>query len=215
VFVGHYSAALAAKALGPRIPLAALFLAVQLVDVAWTLLVLLGVERVRIVPGLTASSPLDLVYMPFTHSLPAALLWGAAAGLAWRRIVGGDARAAWLVAAAVGSHWLLDFLVHRPDLPLWGDSAKVGLGLWDHRSLALALELGLVAAAAALLWRRVPAARAYVPWLCAGLTVLQLASLFGPVPGSPQAFVATALALFLGVAAAAHWLEVRAPRWPS
>jgi hypothetical protein len=212
MFVGHYSAALAAKALGPGIPLAALFLAVQLVDVAWTLLVLLGVERVRIVPGFTAASPLDLVYMPFTHSLPAALLWGVAAGLAWRRVGGGDARAAWLVGAAVTSHWLLDFLVHRPDLPLWGDSAKVGLGLWDHLGLALALELGLVAAAGALLWRRVPAARAYVAWLCGALALLELASLFGPAPATPQAFVATALALFLGVAAAAHWLEARAPR---
>lgn len=214
MFVGHYSAALAAKAVGPGIPLGALFLAVQLVDVAWALLVLLGLERVRIVPGLTASNPLDLVYMPFTHSLPAALLWASAAGLAWRRFAGGGARAAWLVAAAVGSHWLLDFLVHRPDLPLWGDRAKVGLGLWDHRALALALELGLVAAAGALLWRRVPAARPYLPSLCAGLALLQLASLFGPVPSSPQAFVATALALFLGIAAAAHWLELRALRSP-
>jgi hypothetical protein len=148
--------------------------------------------------------------MPYTHSLPAALLWGAGAGIAWRFVAGRDAREAAVVAGAVASHWVLDFLVHRPDLPLWDDAAKVGLGLWEHRGLALALELGLLAAAAAFLARRVPASRPALPWLVGALAVLQLASLFGPAPGSPGSFALVALGLFLGVPLFARWLDGRA-----
>lgn len=74
MFIGHYGAGLAVKAADRSIPLWLLFLAVQLVDVAWAVLVILGIEKVRIVPGITATNPLDLYYMPYTHSLVAALL---------------------------------------------------------------------------------------------------------------------------------------------
>src|ERR1700704_778861 len=97
-----------------------LFLAVQWIDVMWSIFVLLGLEKVRIAPGITASNPLDLYYMPYTHSLVAALLWSLGAYIAYRgiRAFGGSHRAALLVAVAVFSHWVLDLLVHRPDLPL-------------------------------------------------------------------------------------------------
>jgi membrane-bound metal-dependent hydrolase YbcI (DUF457 family) len=126
MFVGHYGISFAAKKTTPSVSLATLFVAVQLLDVGWSLLVLLGVEKVRIVPGITATNPLDLYYMPYTHSLVAALLWSAAA-LALYRLVRPRAPrgAALVVGAAVFSHWVLDFLVHRPDLPLYNDSAKV------------------------------------------------------------------------------------------
>ena len=75
MFIGHYGPSFALKAIRPAIPLWLLFVAVQLVDIGWALLVLLGVERVRIVPGITASNPLDLYYMPYTHSLAAVALW--------------------------------------------------------------------------------------------------------------------------------------------
>ena len=84
MFVGHYGPGLAAKALDKKIPLWLLFLSVQLVDIAWAILVLLGVEKVRIVPGFTAASPLDLYYFPYTHSLVAALLWSLAGVLIYR-----------------------------------------------------------------------------------------------------------------------------------
>jgi len=126
MFVGHYGLSFAAKRGDAEVPLWVLFLAVQLLDVAWAPLVLIGIEKLRIVPGITASNPLDLYYMPYTHSLVAAALWSAAAaalyGLVARQSGG---RAALVVGVAVFSHWVLDFLVHRPDLPLYDDSSKV------------------------------------------------------------------------------------------
>src|SRR5437762_13237397 len=125
MFIGHYGPSFAIKSLRPTIPLWLLFIAVQVVDVAWAVLVLLGIEKVRIVPGITASNPLDLYYMPYTHSLAAAIVWSAGASVLYRIAVPGSRkRSALLVAAAVFSHWLLDFFVHRPDLPLYDDAAK-------------------------------------------------------------------------------------------
>src|SRR5258705_11302369 len=134
-----------AKRSDGAIPLWVLFLAVQLLDVVWAPLVLLGVEKMRIVPGFTATNPLDLYYMPYTHSLVAALLWSAGAATAYR-LVGRPSgfRASLLVGGAVLSHWVLDFVVHRPDLPLYDNSAKVGLGLWNRPVLAFGLEPALL-----------------------------------------------------------------------
>ena len=132
MFVGHYGISFAAKKADPSFRLWVLFFAVQLLDIAWAPLVLLGIEKVRIVPGITASNPLDLYYMPYTHSLAAAIVWSAGASVLYRIAVPGSRkRSALLVAAAVFSHWLLDFFVHRPDLPLYDDAVKVGLGLWN------------------------------------------------------------------------------------
>jgi hypothetical protein len=115
MFVGHYEVSFAAKRVAPMIPLWALFIAVQLLDVFWAPFILLGIEKVRIVPGITASNPLDLYYMPYTHSLLAALLWSAGALLGCKLFPrwGLVGRAAFVVALAVFSHWVLDFLVRR------------------------------------------------------------------------------------------------------
>jgi hypothetical protein len=145
MFVGHYAASYGAKSLEQRVPLWVLFVAVQFLDVLWGIFVLLGIEKVRIVPGITATNPLDLYYMPFTHSLVAALLWSAIAAVAyhlWQGRTSGN-RGVILVGAAVLSHWFLDFLVHRPDLPLWANQFKVGLGLWNHPGVAFGLEAAL------------------------------------------------------------------------
>src|SRR5579864_6206218 len=108
MFIGHYGPSFAIKATRPAIPLGLLFIAVQLVDVAWAALVLLGIEKVRIVPGITASNPLDLYYMPYTHSLVAAAAWSLAAIVLCRLFPGlrNWSIAAW-VGAAVFSHWIL------------------------------------------------------------------------------------------------------------
>lgn len=117
MFVGHYGPSFAIKTLRPAIPLWLLFIAVQLVDVAWAVLILFGVEKVRIVPGITASNPLDLYYMPYTHSLVAAVSWSVAAAVfVWLLPRMATRAAAVWVGAAVFSHWVLDLLVHRPDL---------------------------------------------------------------------------------------------------
>ena len=109
MFIGHYGPSFAIKAIRPAIPLWLLFIAVQLVDVAWAVLVLLGIEEVRIVPGITASNPLDLYYMPYTHSLAASVLWAVAAIVLCKSLPGVRTwRTAALIGLAVFSHWILE-----------------------------------------------------------------------------------------------------------
>jgi len=212
MFVGHYGVSFATKKADDSIPLWVLFLAVQLLDVVWAPLVLLGIEKVRIVPGFTATNPLDLYYMPYTHSLVAAVAWSAAATIAYRLWIGMSgssgrgSRGAALVGTAVFSHWVLDFVVHRPDLPLYDDTAKVGLGLWDRPLMAFGLEAALL-----LLGLRLYLARR--PERGVGLAVFSLLMLaaqamvfFGPPPASGSQIAATALASYLVFAFVAWWL---------
>src|SRR5262245_14818574 len=120
MFVGHYGVSFDAKIVDKRIPLWVLFIAVQFIDVLWAVFVLMGIEKVRITPGITATNPLDLYYMPYTHSLLAALAWSVVGSIGYKAIYK-DAKQAGVVAAAIFSHWVLDLIVHRPDLPLYGD----------------------------------------------------------------------------------------------
>ena len=155
MFVGHYTAAFLAKSVDKTIPLWILFLAVQLVDVIWAVLVVLGVEKLRIVADAGAGPlKLDLYHMPFTHGVLAALGWAVVAFVLYRRLFAkrgrAPTRAAAVVAIAVLSHWVLDFLVHRQDLPLIGNDFKVGLGLWNYPVLALLLETAPVLVGIAL-----------------------------------------------------------------
>lgn len=146
MFVGHYAVAFGARAFKPAVPLWLLFVAVQFVDFVWAALVLIGVERVRIVPGFLAASPLDLYFMPYSHSLIAALFWAVAFALlvtAWRKGKEGQG-AALILAMAVFSHWIADFIVHSRDLPLGFGDPKVGLGLWAHFWPSQILEIGLL-----------------------------------------------------------------------
>src|SRR5688500_7330651 len=113
MFIGHMAVGLASKRLSPTTSLGWLMLAPLLADAVWPLFLWLGLESVRINPGDTAMTPLDLHDYPYSHSLLASLLWSAAAGGAfwlWKR----DRRAALVIAAGVFSHWVLDFVTHRP-----------------------------------------------------------------------------------------------------
>jgi hypothetical protein len=213
MFVGHYGVSFAGKRLAPTVSLATLFIAVQLLDVGWSLLVLLGIEKVRIVPGITATNPLDLYYMPYTHSLIAALGWSAAAFFVYRRFAPmATVRSSLVVAAAVFSHWVLDFLVHRPDLPLFANSAKVGLGLWNHRALAFGLEIALLFGGLALYFGLGVKRRGAM--IAFGLVMLALQAyiFFGPPPSSDRAAAITALAAYLLFAGVISVLERRAAR---
>ncbi len=211
MFVGHYGVSFAAKRLAPSVSLATLFIAVQLLDVGWSILVLLGVEKVRIVPGFTATNPLDLYYMPFTHSLLAALGWSAAAFLLYRGVTrGASNRAALVVAAAVFSHWVLDFLVHRPDLPLYDDNAKVGLGLWNFPAVALGLEAVLLFGGLRLYFRTGVTRRLGMLIFAILMLAIQVFVFFGPPPASDRAAALTALASYLVFAGVIAVLERRA-----
>ncbi len=210
MFVGHYGVSFAAKRAEHSIPLWVLFLAVQFLDVLWAPCILLGIERVRIVPGFTASNPLDLYYMPYTHGLVSAILWSCAGGLVYQAAARPSGRQPGvIVGLAVFSHWVLDFLVHRPDLPLYDNTAKVGLGLWNTPALAFGLE-------AALLFGGI--------WLCLrgrlarslgtmafGVLMLGIQAyiFFGPPPPSDRAAAATALMAYAVFATVIWWLQDR------
>ena len=150
MFLGHYGLALAATRVAPRTSLGSLIFAAQFLDLLWPVLLLLGLEQVRIVPGLMAMSDLDFVSYPISHSFATTLGWAALVGVATflrRR----DRRAAWVLAALVASHWLLDAPMHRPDLPLWpGSGLLVGGGLWNSVAATWALEAGLFVGGIAL-----------------------------------------------------------------
>jgi membrane-bound metal-dependent hydrolase YbcI (DUF457 family) len=142
MFIGHHAAGFAAKRLAPRVSLGTLFGASMLLDLVWPLLLLAGVEHVRIAPGNTAFTPLDFYDYPFTHSLLNVLGWSIAAALMYWL-----ARKSWrdaiVVGAAVLSHWVLDLITHRPDLALWPSGPKVGLGLWNSIAGTIVVEVTL------------------------------------------------------------------------
>lgn len=210
MFVGHYGVSFAAARRSVFVPLWVLFIAVQLLDFGWGVLVLLGVEKVRIVPGITASNPLDLYFMPYTHSLVAALLWSAGAFAVYRLAVrrGGNT-AAFIVAAAVFSHWILDFVVHRPDLPMYDDTRKVGLGLWNWPAPALGLEAALLFGGLWIALRNGAARRTATAVFCLAMLAIQAYVFFGPPPASDKAAAITALASYVVFAVVIRLLEGR------
>lgn len=213
MFIGHYGPAYAIKRWQPGIPIFILFIAVQLVDVAWAIFVPLGIEKVRIVPGITATNPLDLYYMPYTHSLVAALLWSVVGGLIYALLKNRNrmTRVAIAVGGAVLSHWILDLLVHRPDLPLYDNTAKVGFGLWNFPAVALVLEIGLVLTG---LWIYLAGTRArdrigkFGPWMfLVFLVAMQAMVFFGKPPETPNEAAITAFVSYFLLAGIAAWLD--------
>lgn len=202
MFIGHFAVGLAAKRASPRTSLGTLFAAAQLLDLVWPALVLAGVEEVRIDPGNTAVTPLDFVSYPWTHSLLLVLLWAAGFAGAYRARTG-YGRGAWVVGALVLSHWILDFLTHRPDLPLAPGATKVGLGLWGSVPATVAVE-GALFAAGVVLYATGTRARnrtgSVAFWaLVAVLAALYAANLAGPPPPSARAIGAAGLLLWLFV----------------
>src|ERR1700745_697070 len=147
MFVGHYSVAFAAKSERHKIPLWVLFIAVQFLDYIWATLVLLGIEKLRVIKGFTAGSMLDSYFHPYSHSLPMAILWSVVAALIYKAIWRAKASniAMVVIGVAVFSHWLLDLIAHPHDLPIYDNRWKVGFGLWNYRDPEFALEIALLA----------------------------------------------------------------------
>jgi membrane-bound metal-dependent hydrolase YbcI (DUF457 family) len=143
MFIGHHAAGFAAKRFAPRVSLGTLFAATMLLDLIWPLLLLAGVEHVRIARGITAFTPLDFYDYPFTHSLLNVIGWSLLAALVYRVARKAPWRDATVVGAAVLSHWVLDYVTHRPDLPLWPGGPKVGLGLWNSIAGTIVVEVAL------------------------------------------------------------------------
>jgi membrane-bound metal-dependent hydrolase YbcI (DUF457 family) len=210
MFVGHYGVSFAAKRADRSIPLWVLFIAVQLLDVLWAPFVLLGIEKVRIVPGITASNPLDLYYMPYTHSLVAAIGWSLVGALAYQLLARpASRRSSVIIGTAVFSHWVLDFIVHRPDLPLYDNTAKVGLGLWNVPAVALALE-ALLLLGGMWLCLRDRSSRAIGTFVFGALMIaLQAYLFFGPPPASGKSAAGTAIIAYAALALVIWWLQDR------
>lgn len=203
MFLGHYGVAFAAKRVAPRASLGALTLAAEFLDELWPILLLLGVEQVRIVPGLMVMSPLEFTYYPYSHSLLMAVVWGILIGGGYfllRRY----GRGAWILGALVVSHWFLDVPMHARDLPLWpgASSPKVGWGLWNSVVLTYAIEFTIYAAGISMYVRATRARDRIGNWgLWAYIVVLTaiFVSSNGPPPPSANALAWMTLGVWLFV----------------
>lgn len=203
MFLGHYGVAFAAKRAAPRASLGTLTFATQFLDELWPILLLMGVEQVRIVPGLMTTNSLDFVNYPVSHSLVTAIGWAILIGLIYYvvRRHGGGAR---VVAALVVSHWLLDAPMHRPDLPLWpGSRIMIGAGLWDYLWLTVLLEVGVLVLGLAIYLRCTRATDWVGRWglwaMELVLVAIWLGGLLGPPPPGERALAITTLGIWIFV----------------
>jgi FtsH-binding integral membrane protein len=203
MFIGHFGVGFGAKAAAPRASLGVLFLAAQFVDLLWPTLLLLGAEHVKIAPGITKVTPLDFTDYPISHSLLAAVVWAVLfAGVYF--IIGKYRRGAWVCGLAVLSHWVLDLVVHRPDLPLMpGGAARFGLGLWNSLPATLAVELAVFGLGVFLYLRTTRAVDrtgSIALWaLVVFLLLIYASNLIGPPPPSVTA---------IGWVGQAQWLLI-------
>jgi hypothetical protein len=196
LFIGHFALGFAAKRAAPRLSLAVLFAAAQLADLIWPFLLAFGIEQVRIDPGNTAFTPLDFVSYPYSHSLLFLCIWGVLFGAICAAVVR-DRRVLFLILALVVSHWVLDWITHRPDMPLYPGSARFGLGLWNSVTATIAIEVPLFFAG---VWLYVRATRprdaigrrAFAAFV--GFLLAAYAANMGPPPPSVNAIVVTAIA---------------------
>ena len=198
--VGHYALAIAAKRVAPRVSLGTLIGAALIVDLVWPVLLLLGIERVRIVPSDNPFLRLAFEWYPWTHSLLMDIVWSVLAGavyFALRR----DRNGAVVVGLLVLSHWVLDWVTHLPDMPIYPGSARVGLGLWRSVPGTMIIEAAMFIAGLML----------YVPmtrpidrtgrWAFAGLialvTLVYIGNATSPPPSSVDVVAWGALAGWL------------------
>ena len=217
MFVGHFALGFGAKRYAPAVSLGTLFLAAQFADVLWPSLLIAGVERVEIDPGITVLTPLNFVSYPYSHSLLALAVWSALFGSVYRVLHGSRSIASVTVGLLVVSHWFLDLLMHRPDLPLTLDGPeRFGLGLWNRPLLAITLELLLfgVGIASYLQSTRARTTSGTVGlWaLIVFLVAAYFAALFGPPPPSATVLAWSAQSMWLLVAWG-YWVDrLRMPR---
>lgn len=210
MFIGHFGAGFAGKKIDQRPSLGTMFMAAQWLDLVWPVMLLLGIEKVRIDPGNTAMTPLNFVYYPYTHGLLAVIIWAFLFGGIYY-VVKKNCRGAILLGSLVISHWIFDLIVHRPDLTIMpGINLKVGFGLWNSKVLSVLVE-SLIFFAGAFLYFRTTNARNKKGnigfWsLLVFFVLVYIMNLIGPPPQSvkPIAFVGLAQWLFV---IWAYWLD--------
>lgn len=210
MFIGHFALGFAAKRVSSQVSLGAWLVAPLLLDLLWPVFLLAGIETVSIDPGNTVVTPLDLHDYPYSHSLLMALVWslifGAGIGHVYKSIpvalVGGG---------LVFSHWVLDFVTHRPDMPLYpGSETYVGLGLWNSLAGTLLVELALFAGGVALYAASTRArdrqGKVGLWSLVATLLALYLAAVLGPPPPDVPSVIGGGFAVAL-LLAWAFWAD--------
>jgi len=210
VFLGHFAAGLAAKKVSPYTSLGTLLLCAQLADLIWPTLVAGGIEQVAIAPGITRVTPLDFVHYPWSHSLLLTVLWGALFAAAYA-LLRRYPRGATVAFALVLSHWVLDLIVHRPDLPLApGLDVRLGLGLWNSLPWTLALEAVLFSIGLYIYQANTEPIDRAGTWGLRAFAVLlaaiYAANVFGPPPPSVQAIAAVGHAQWLLVLFG-YWID--------
>jgi hypothetical protein len=213
MFVGHYAASLTLKRVEPTASLGMLFLAVQFVDILFFPFVLAGIERINIIENFTQSTHFELEYMPYTHSLVAALLCAGLIYGVFRVIPPRSKSVALVMGIAVLSHWFFDLIVHTPDLPIWSDaSTKLGLGLWNNAIATYVLEAAFLGVG---LWLYLRGSSATVPFGKYGMSafvgvllLINAVNIFGPPFGNSKASLAiSALVMYFLFAGVAYWLD--------
>lgn len=205
MFLGHFAAGLAGRRVAPSVSLAVWFLAVQLLDVLWPVFILGGIEHVRIDPGNTAFTPLDFTDYPISHSLVGAFVWGTLFAGGWM-LLRGRTGAAGLLFLGVVSHWMLDVISHRPDVPLLPHGPYLGLGLWNSVAWTVIVEASMFVAAI-VVYARGRRPRPSFWLLIALLSVFYLGAAFGPPPPGVQTLGWTAIAGFVIIVPWAWWAD--------
>jgi membrane-bound metal-dependent hydrolase YbcI (DUF457 family) len=210
MFLGHYAVAFGAKRVAPEVSLGTLFAAAAFLDLVWPVLVILGIERVVIAPGITAFTPLDFQHYPYSHSLVMSLLWGLLCAAGYY-LYTHSVHAALVVGILVVSHWVLDAIVHRPDLPLTlNEQTMIGFGLWNSIFSTLTVELLLFAVALAI-YVQTTRARDRIGNLgliafVIFLLLIYVGSIFGPPPPSDSAVAWADMGQWLVIGLAA-WID--------
>jgi hypothetical protein len=214
MFVGHYGVGFALKRVDTAISLGILFLAVQFLDILWPIFVMLGLERFTIVPGLTAASPFLFQSYPLSHSLVAAFLWSLVAlGLVQLQpLRGNKLLAGGVIAIGIFSHYILDLIVHIPDLPVtFTGSTKIGLGLWNYYWPSIGLEMLFLFGG---LWIYLKSTKGITFGgkygsiiLAVFLAIMQVMSTLKAPPDNPRMIAGTSLLLNLAIAGIAFWLD--------
>lgn len=205
MFIGHFAPAFAAAAISHRAPkLGLVFIAAQLVDWAFFLFAMFGLEKMRIEKDATVLVPFDLYYMPYTHSLIGSLVWAAAFGaIIW--MFTRNQTAAILSAAVVASHWVLDWITHRPDLTIAGGPEAYGLGLWNYPWVAIPLELAITFGAFGWYYNKTRGPIGPSIILLSVMLLFYALNLLGPVPEKADWSLYTVSLFAFGVLTGLAW----------
>jgi membrane-bound metal-dependent hydrolase YbcI (DUF457 family) len=216
MFIGHYGIAFALKRAYKELSIGWLFVAVQLVDIVWTVLILFGIEKVAIVPGITKANLLDFYHYPYTHSFVAFLFWSGLVFLIcifMKNKTGlSKLKFGLILAFAVFSHFLLDVIVHRPDIPLAGsDSFKIGMGLWNNVAFAYILEALIFIGGVLLYFKsgllKTKKRKIGLIVFAVCLMIMNLINLLGPPPLNTNMVASSGLVVYIVIALIGFWID--------